>query len=178
MGTDKASLPFRGRRLVEVMNERLKGIPGISAVYISGRVRGLPSIPDEHPRRGPLEGVRSVINELERRGEGFAQFLIVPVDMPNLSTDQLGTLLGTSLGSSQAVYFSGFELPLLLRNCEEVRLQVNKLCCKERPAHERSFRQLLAHLRVHQLPVANSAGEVPKGFLNTNTPEEWKRALL
>jgi molybdopterin-guanine dinucleotide biosynthesis protein A len=178
MGTDKASLPYQGRRLVEVMNDRLWGLAGISAVYVSGRVAGLSSIPDEHPRMGPLEGVRSVINELECRGEIFARFLIVPVDMPNLSTDQLCALLCASLDSNQAVRFIGFELPLLLASSQEVKRQLRELCSEERPGHERSFRQLLGQLKVLQLPVTDAAGEVPKVFLNANTPEDWERALL
>ncbi len=178
MGTDKASLPFQGRRLVEVIADRLRALKGVDAVFVSGVIEGLPSIPDEQPARGPLEGVRSVISETIKRGEHFARFLIVPVDMPNLSSEHLENLLATPAGEAQAVHFSGFELPLLLTHSHEVMRQLSELCSDSIPANKRSFRQLLAGLESVAIPPNRPAAALARSFMNTNTPEEWERAIL
>lgn len=189
MGTDKASLLWRGRRLVDVMVERLYHAVGTTGcVRVSGFAGDLPygmsgdalgrswSVADEMPGQGPLEGVRSVLRQMFRDGLECRTVLIVPVDMPLLRTPHLRSLLQRPLISDARLYEES-ELPLVLRLSEKLRARLEMLCDERTPARDRSFRGLLSGLESERVrPETHPSSE--EFLLNTNTPEEWKSALL
>jgi molybdopterin-guanine dinucleotide biosynthesis protein A len=174
MGTDKAKLEIDHRRLVDVMLERLSDVVGDERVLVSGCRSDLRCVPDERPGLGPLEGVRSVISRLRSIGDLPREVLIVPVDMPLLTSAHLAQLLLGAIDTidADAVFFDSFELPLLLRLNGKTLAELERLCQSDIPARARSFRSLLNALDVSRVKVDAMAA----GFLlNANTPEEWRR---
>jgi molybdopterin-guanine dinucleotide biosynthesis protein A len=185
MGTDKANLIIDGRRLVEVMAERLKSIEAIDAVVISGSREkygdlGFACVEDQMSGLGPLEGLRSVVCHLKREGLQASRLLVVPVDMPGLRSSHLQSLLSANDGDRNdgvaAVGFVGYELPALFHNDERLRGYLDGVCGSESVGkRSRSFQRLFAELGKAE--VAFIGDEPEMSFLNANTPEEWKRFL-
>ena len=53
MGHNKASLPYKGKRLVDVIAEVVREA-GIENIYVSGEIDGYISLPDLLADRGPM----------------------------------------------------------------------------------------------------------------------------
>lgn len=181
MGTDKANLVIDGRRLVEVMVERLKRVGEIDSIVLSGSGEkygdlGLVCVEDEKRGLGPLEGLRSVVCHLEREGLQASRLLVVPVDMPGLLPSHLQSLLAADAAGAVAASFAGYELPALFHNDERLRGYLDGVCGSESVGkRSRSFQRLFAELGKAE--VALTGDEPEMSFLNANTPEEWKRFL-
>ncbi len=78
MGTDKASLPWRGGTLVEHM------VGLMSEAADTVRIVGREPLPDAEPGRGPLEGIRTALGTTTTENN-----LIAAVDMPFLEPQLL-----------------------------------------------------------------------------------------
>lgn len=178
MGTDKALLPYRGKRLVDFMiqlaGDSLRSCfpDQPTEVWVSGDVSGQPCVPDEESGLGPLGGVLSIVRHLDKRSERRnVSLLIVPVDMPLLTPELLATLIRRQFEGVDAIRFAGRELPTLLRITPSVRRAISDLCVSSTAGRQRSFRALLSRLRVEELPLS---GPMEALFLNANTPDRWK----
>jgi len=89
MGTNKALLEFKGKTLIEYMMSLVASVCS-GKVYCSGAVPGYKYLEDEKPHTGPAEAILSVVRQI---GSTYRGILFVPVDMPNLTTEILRTLL-------------------------------------------------------------------------------------
>lgn len=169
MGRDKALLPYRGRRLIDVMAELLEPLVGsLSSLLVSGKVTGYTCVPDEYPEQGPLEGLRCALKEIEN-GESL---LVVPVDMPLLTRSCLEDLFPDPSVRKDFIRFSDSELPCVFFVSEKLRQCILDLSSPDLGKSQRSFRQLFLRLEGQTRPCVN-----PEVLCNTNTPEEWQEIL-
>ena len=90
-GSDKALAPFRGSTVGERLVGALRGAGVDPIVAIGGRAGdqlGLPTVPDRRPGDGPLGGLATALL-YARTG----RVLVVPCDLPLLSTEHIARLL-------------------------------------------------------------------------------------
>ncbi|MBI2605742.1 MAG: molybdenum cofactor guanylyltransferase [Deltaproteobacteria bacterium] len=184
MGRDKATLPFGGTRLIDRVATRLRAAieedrsataaaAAADPILVSGSVDGYACVADRTPGLGPIGGVESVLRHLVARAAGedaAAALLVVPVDMPSLTSKVLGALIREwrkSGSGFDGAAFYGRELPVIFALSAKVRDVVEDLCKPATPAEMRSVRALLGRLTM----LAVDAENIPKReFLNANTP--------
>lgn len=177
MGTNKALLKYNGISLGEFALRKLGEACGENAeLLISGSVPGLTQtcISDEKPGLGPIGGLFSVWKFLRKKHENSlngAEVLVLPVDMPAVSSDDLSRLL-EGLKAADSVTFKGHSLPLAFRITE----RFTEYCEKQVPIlseRQRSLQALSRYLRGVELPYGKDASMLS----NLNTPEEWRKFL-
>ncbi|PPU32331.1 MULTISPECIES: molybdenum cofactor guanylyltransferase [unclassified Xanthomonas] len=165
MGRDKALLPWHGRPLIAQMQALLRD-GGAQAVLVSGLRPEYDGIADTQPDLGPLGGLASVIE----RVPDATTLVVVPVDMPLLSTALLARLLVPS--AQRCVTFEEQMLPMRLAVDTRVRMTLAGLMAGE--ASSRSLRALQRSLQCHRLAVTASERAA---FVNCNTPEQWSQLI-
>lgn len=94
MGTDKAELPYNGKKLVEYSIETLR--PLCNDIFISSsapehRSYALPTIEDEYPNMGPIMGIYSCLKKSKTDLN-----LVISCDMPHINSEVLSLLLDNS----------------------------------------------------------------------------------
>lgn len=158
MGQDKASLQWRGGRLVDYVTLVLNQA-GISQVFVSGKIEGYDCIPDAITgHHGPVMGMCSSILKL---GERYNHLLFVPVDMPLLSPEAIHQLIQHPLAR-----FEGNPIPCVFpvtQMLQQYAAATIALPC--------SVRQFLSPLQPLVLEVDE---QTARALRNTNTPDEWK----
>jgi len=165
MGRDKALLPYRGRPLIEHMIALLQSA-NLSNVVVSGDYPQYQGIPDEHYQRGPLAGIFALY-----RRYADEQVLLIPVDMPNLTSACLNQLIAYD-NRVNYVRYAQHIFPMRLRLDLTVLRHLHELLATpiqdglEKP----SLHALL--LRLSALAIDDSALE-NSIFQNINTPQNW-----
>ncbi|MGP1665175.1 MAG: molybdenum cofactor guanylyltransferase [Rhodanobacter sp.] len=165
MGTDKASLLWRGQPLLQHMRSLLAQAEA-ARVWVSGPQSGLDGLPDREPGLGPLGGLLTLA---QTQADGI--YLLVPVDMPLLTASLLRRLaVAVSIDRSvPSATFSAYPLPLCLRLDSRVRAAIAELSLQSPRA--RSLRALHNTLGGIELPLGESDAAC---LINCNTPEEWQ----
>lgn len=154
MGRDKAALDWGGVRAVDRVAALARAV-GAQSVLTVGTDLGLPWIADPQPGAGPVGGVIAGCAAL--RGEGLARALVLAVDAPTLTADDLGPLVA-SLAPGAA--YEGLPLPMMLT-------------LSAVPADAEAgwpLRRLVERAGLAVLPVPAAAAMRLRG---ANTPEEW-----
>lgn len=165
MGTDKAGLSWRGRPLLEHMQDLLAQA-GAGRILVSGPYAGADVIADQQPGLGPLGGVLTLA---QTQDDGV--YLLVPVDMPLLTAAllrQLVTAVAADHEASSAIW-AGYPLPLCLRLDAGARRVIADLARQYGAA--RSLRAL--HAALDGMELALDAG-AERCLVNCNTPEQWQ----
>ncbi|MEA9565843.1 MULTISPECIES: molybdenum cofactor guanylyltransferase [Xanthomonas] len=165
MGQDKAMLLWRGRPLVAQMQALLRDA-GAQDVLISGQRPDYDGIADTHPDLGPLGGLVSVIDQVA----DLTTLVVVPVDMPLLSTQLIARLLTPA--QQRCVTFDEQMLPMRLCIDASVREALSTLM--HGAAASRSLRALQRSLQCHRVAVTDSERAA---FVNCNTPEQWSQLI-
>lgn len=156
MGQDKATLSYKGKSLLQHIQEKFKEA-GITDIYISGDE----GVSDIVLDKGPLGGIYSVINQLPKN---IKAILIAPVDMPLVSSDLLQKLFLERKGHT---HFSGHIFPLILDVTEQVKDVLKKANNEDKSF---SVKWFLSHLEISEIPLRKEEEYL---FANANTPEEW-----
>jgi molybdopterin-guanine dinucleotide biosynthesis protein A len=169
MGQDKAILPWRGGTLLSHQVEVLESVVDRDSIFVSGQRAGFKSIPDGQIGCGPLEGLRSALEKLTSESLD-SNMLVVPVDMPFLTQDELGLLI-KSLGTADACIFEGMNLPMVVGNPNKVLQEINKLK-RDSQMPKLSFRNLYERIEVIRIPGGSGAR-----LVNINTPEDLDEAF-
>jgi molybdopterin-guanine dinucleotide biosynthesis protein A len=151
MGRNKALMEFRGRSMVGHMAALLRDA-GCTEIYVSGDVPGYAGIHDVMPYAGPACAIRDLLRRFQGR---HARLLFVPVDMPLLSPDALGSLLARE-GSS---HYRGYPLPA----CVSTAVELGDLM---------SVKEILASVNAGAIDLTS---EREAEMANVNTPAEWDR---
>ena len=170
MGQDKASLPFRGKTLVEHVASVVGEAAGsVTLVGAPERYRslGFAILPDSRPGAGPLAGIDTAL------AASTAEWnLMAACDMPVISAAFLKSLLTEAESSGADCLIpsgpSGLPEPLCAVYHTRCRTAVHA-------ALERNVRKVmdgLAGLRIATLCVSE-----PDWFRNVNTPDEWAHYL-
>lgn len=108
MGADKALLDWGGQRAVDRV-AALAVAAGAVRVLTAGRDHGLEHVEDPEPGAGPVGGVLAGARVLA--AAGLARMLVLAVDAPTVTVDDLTTLLAA--GEPGAVY-EGLPVPMVV----------------------------------------------------------------
>lgn len=165
MGTDKAGLSWRGRPLLQHMQELLQ-LAGARRVLTCGVCPGMGGLPDPVPGLGPLGGLLTLA-----RTQPDGIYLLLPVDMPLLNVCMLRQIASALTDGAEApcVAFAGHVLPLGLRLDAATRAAIERTAAQ--PQHLRSLRSL--HARLAGMELALATGDRGR-LVNCNTPDEWR----
>lgn len=155
MGQDKALLPIQGTSLLEWQEQSYQraGFNVISR---------LTDVFDGY--RGPLAGIHAAC---EHHPEVSA-FIVIPVDMPQLSLAAINRLLKTGEREQSPVCFADCPLPIYLPNTPTLKNTLQSWLADENG--KRSVYALMKQLNGHWL----AADEFSNVLTNINTPEQWQ----
>lgn len=106
MGVDKAALTYQGKTFLEIQTAKAEAL-GISEILISGYT----GLPDRIPGKGPLGGLETCL-----RASKHPWALVLPVDAPLVSVEELRKLLSFAQASGKKAVFlqcGGDEHPLI-----------------------------------------------------------------
>jgi molybdopterin-guanine dinucleotide biosynthesis protein A len=174
MGSDKAVLDFCGRRMIEVVVDRMRMLTDRIVVVTRSRRVVKPAetviIEDESPFAGPLPALIAGL-----RAAGTERVVVVACDMPFLDAGFLGHLV-SGVGDLDAC------VPITAEGPEPLHAAYG--ACAVEPllaataAGERSLRGALQRLKVRWVEEPEWRRLDPSGrsLLNLNTPEEWEAA--
>jgi len=158
MGRDKAGLDWGGVRAVDRL-AALAGALGARRVLTVGADLGLPFVADPQPGAGPTGGVMAGVAAL--RAEGLARALVLAVDAPTLTAEDLATLLAAP---APGAAYDGLPLPMML--------DLSALPMEAEAGWP--LRRLVERAGLAVLPVPDGAEMRLRG---ANTPEEQARLL-
>lgn len=156
MGRDKALLPWDGLPLWQHQQKILKTL-GCSDILLSHPQLGMA---DDRPGFGPLSGLHTLLPHCHHQ-----QVLVLPVDMPLLTTGILHHLL--TAAQNNPVYFRDSALPCVLHRTPELFRYINH---HTHPRGRRSIHALLEFCQAIAVPCP-----LPDTLVNTNTPAEWQQ---
>lgn len=108
MGRDKAALAWDGVRAVDRVADLARSV-GARDVLTVGADLGLPWVPDPEPGAGPVGGVLAGVEAL--RAQGLERALILAVDAPTLTAEDLAPLLAAK---APGAAYEGLPLPMAL----------------------------------------------------------------
>jgi molybdopterin-guanine dinucleotide biosynthesis protein A len=191
MGQDKAKLqrtlssPVQGSQCSQSMldfSQQLLRDAGITHTLISGDNH---QIPDMIKNAGPVGGIFSVLNHYPEQLQPRA-LMIIPVDLPLMTSQHLAKLKLTGELSQKASFFSDYQqrihhLPLYLPNNVYLQTFLAQTFTKQNLASMSSVdsskksgpsvKALLAN--IPRVSVPNSDKRV---LFNSNTPAQWQQA--
>ncbi len=107
MGQDKALLDWGGQRAVDRVANLARAL-GANTVLTAGGDYGLPFVLDPSPQAGPVSGIVAAAERLV--AEGCDRALILAVDAPTLTAEDLAPLLEPAEGG----YYEAYPLPMVL----------------------------------------------------------------
>lgn len=168
MGTNKAMLPLGGKRLVDVVAEKVRAA-GVSRLYVSGMLEGYTSIPDFVSAQGPMGGITTCALRLSANHK---RLLFLPVDMPYLSVELVQTLMHTH--ETAACHFSGHPLPCILSLNSQTLLPIHAASKTLASGQDLSVKTFLDGVGASAIPVP---AHLEKALTNTNTPAEWQEVI-
>lgn len=158
MGTDKALLPWGDGTLLTHMHAVLR-TAGAREVIVSGDRPGFDSVPDTQPDTGPMGALAQLAPRL-RDGA----WIVVPVDMPLLSSGLLQALMRTD---ADCACVEAHALPMALRLDAGVRATLQEIgSLTGRACSLRALQQ-----RLHTVHLPSSPWK--QVLRNCNTPEDW-----
>ena len=175
MGQDKAKLLHKSTNMLNFSKQLLLD-SGISHVVVSGDEY---DIPDKIKKSGPVGGIYSVLSNFPQA----KSLLILPVDLPFMTTKALADLRIKGELSQKATYFEGHNIPLYLPNNGYTELFFSKLFSnssllksaensgKITKKNGPSIKALLQQIPHQAIQCGDS-----KALFNTNTPEQWQQA--
>lgn len=166
MGKDKALLNRNEQNMLEFSQQQLTNA-GVDKVIISGSENGLA---DSMQHAGPLGGIYTVIEKIKP-----AALLVLPVDLPMITSEALAKLKTIGELSQQACFYHQHYLPLYLpvTAFTEQFFQQKFSHAQFKANHKSapSIRALLSELPHKVIPL-----EDQQALFNANTPEDWLQA--
>jgi molybdopterin-guanine dinucleotide biosynthesis protein A len=166
MGQDKASLPYKGKRLVDVVADAVREA-GIENIYVSGEIDGYTSLPDLLLDRGPMGGICSSAVRLHKQ---YERVLFIPVDMPHINAELLNLLIA----ESTACHFKNHPLPCQLLLERKTMRQLDAAAQTLARKQKLSVKSFLVDLGSAAITPPE---HLQKALTNTNTPEEWQEVI-
>ena len=167
MGQDKALLSRDHRDMFSYTLEQLENLH-LNGIVLSRnaeqveRLSSLPLIADQHAQLGPLGGIHAIAQNITADA-----VLIVPIDMPLLTSDDLEKLISVGCTFHKPVYFKEHFLPLFLPLTQQVRDYLADVVSGKND--DRSARGLCNYFSGIPLMALNK-----NRMVNTNTPQQWR----
>jgi molybdenum cofactor guanylyltransferase len=179
MGQSKALLPFGGSTMLQCTVERLITVTA-ELVVVAAHGQELPHIPDrcrivrdEHPNRGPLEGLRIGLAALVSKCDAA---FVTGCDTPML-VPEIVTFLASKLGDAEAVVVveAGRPHPLTA----VYRTSITFLAADILARGESRLHSLFAAAKTNYLDAELLRNLDPELFTlrNLNSPEEYRKAV-
>ncbi len=162
MGEDKALLKLSNGNTLLQQSIHILQRAGIEDVVISGDRDG--GIADQISGLGPLSAIETVIHKTHA-----ARLLIIPVDMPLLTTSLLKELLAQG-DVENSIYYKQHYLPLNLAVTMKTKKIIRHLI--EQP--EKKFRSLKNLLEKIPCKVLTYKKQQSTALENINTPQQWQ----
>ncbi len=181
MGRDKANLPFGPEAMLQRVVRILGQIVSQSAIIVvAAEGQSLPKLPaevlvarDQHPHRGPLEGLAAGLDSLPNDVEAiYASSCDVPLIQPHF-VETMFSKLGKN---DVAVAYDGkFHHPLAAVYRPHVLTTIRRLLAE----NELRPRKLFAEVNTLVVDTAELQGVDPNlsTLLNLNCPEDYQQAL-
>jgi len=180
MGQDKAKLLHNTTDMLNFSKQLLVS-SGIKNIVVSGDKY---DIPDKVKKSGPVGGIYSVLSRFPQA----KSLLILPVDLPFMTTKILADLRIKGELSQKATYFEDHNIPLYLPNNAYIELffsknfsdnlRVKSALKNTGNVSEKTTKKSGLSIKVllQQIPhQAIQCGD-SKALFNTNTPEQWQQA--
>jgi molybdopterin-guanine dinucleotide biosynthesis protein A len=173
MGQDKAQLIHKNTNMLSFSKQLLID-SGVHDVVVSGNQH---QVTDLVENAGPVGGIYSVIKRYQPKA-----LLILPVDLPLMTSQALMQLRLKGELSHKACFFKDNHIPLYLPNNGYLELfltqifknsQQNIMIDTQSVKKGPSVKSLLK-----QVPHTILALDTPKILFNTNTPLQWQQAKL
>lgn len=177
MGVDKSALilPESQISLLEHSQQQLALICAEN-VFISGA-----SHPDAFldlvPNCGPLAGIYSVLNQLQKQNSQINEIIVVAVDMPDIRYTDLDYLVKMGRESQSLCCFYKCFLPLYMPLTTEVIEYLSALFVPQtsEPALSNKQSQYALKRMVNELQGRQIAVLKDAQLDNINTPEQWQQ---
>lgn len=171
MGKDKAFLPVEDVPLL-LRQVRLLREAGMEDVFISGRPgvdyssAQCPVVLDQHPDRGPIEGIRTTLGLLQKRA---THLVVLAVDLPRMSAAFITNLLGRcAAGLGVVPVMNGRREPLAAVYPADMLQRVEAACAAGAFALQPLIEQAVRNGQFVELQVTAAEGD---RLYNWNYPE-------
>jgi len=179
MGENKSKLMRNNINMLD-FSKQLLIEAGINNIVISGGVKQANNhIDDLIPHVGPVGGIYSVLSQSSANS-----YLILPVDLPLMTSNTLKQLRLAGELSHKATFFTDHSIPLYLPNTAYLELfmkqsfQKNRMSNRIKGMNNGKARKNGPSIKALLSQVPNQA-ITPKDrrtLFNTNTPQEWQQA--
>lgn len=164
MGSDKTALRLNQRSLLSISRETLEAVCG--KVYIAGSRHT--DVVESTPFQGPAAGIVNAVEALSLARD-YEYLVVSPVDMPELSSQNVQSLLAQAHKLQSSTYFNRCYLPCVIHlpSLNNLVNQTNSEFWSNMP-----MRKLLGWLRG--VSIAHNA---PHQLSNVNTPDQWRACV-
>lgn len=169
MGQDKAQLLLEKQTLLSRNVSLLSSLP-LSDVFVSGLYDGFQCIEDINPTLGPLGGINACVEALIK---DYDALLIIPVDMPLLTSDDCTYLLQQFKCYPQGAFYAQATFPMVLPLTDNLHNYLSEALASPHNK-QRSLYRLFKTLKLQ--PINYQISDCFR-FQNSNTPEEWESCL-
>jgi molybdopterin-guanine dinucleotide biosynthesis protein A len=191
MGKDKAKLQRNDTDMLNFSKQLLIN-SGVKSIIVSGDDY---DVPDKVKQSGPVGGIYSVLSKFPQA----KSLLILPVDLPFMTTKTLTDLRTKGELSQKATYFEGHNIPLFLPNSAYIKLffsktftrtalsdsscvdtlQTNKWLINSYKSSEKTNHKHGPSIKALLQDIPNQAIKCndSKALFNTNTPQQWQQAI-
>lgn len=183
MGSDKAHLLRNSNTMLSMLefSRQTLADSGIKNIVISGDKY---DVPDAVKESGPVGGIHSVLSMFPQ----VKSLLILPVDLPFMTSKALADLRVKGELSQKATSFKGHNIPLYLPINAYVELfltkafslssnnKSNKLNEEEKFGLQLKKRGPSIKALLEQVPSQSIQSSDETVLFNTNTPEQWQQA--
>ncbi|MEP1553948.1 MAG: molybdenum cofactor guanylyltransferase [Paraglaciecola sp.] len=176
MGTDKSYLRLPNSQLSMLEHSKQMLSHLCEPVLVSG-AQHAEGILDIHPKLGPMSGIHAAVKHISLYTPGVTGLLILPIDMPNISLNELKQLLHQGLEAKRVTSFESYNFPLylpidtsLMNYLDGVFTTVNTA---QEPAvkHKRyALKNLINDLQGIVIKPSHC-----QPFENINTPQQWRQ---
>ena len=165
MGRDKASLysPKLQRTLIEQSIKILSQLTNCEVVISSNVYPG--ALNDLIPDCGPLSGIHAALVKAQGQSQ-IRGLLFIPVDMPNLTAQQLRSLFLFGQQNHCATYITNSFLPCYL----PLTNKVQSIVSEQLESNDWSIRRLLDKLAAKSLTLQDT-----EQLVNINNPSDWQQ---
>jgi molybdenum cofactor guanylyltransferase len=179
MGQDKARLQRHNQDMLSYSKLLLKAA-GSSQVIVSGGEHGVNDLVAD---LGPLGGIQSIIKQYKPQA-----LLILPVDLPLMTSKELARLKQVGELSQRACYFTDHYLPLYLpvnafveqffqQPLSQIKSVAHPTDLKSKKAQKRNLSGPSVRSLLTQIPHRAITPKNSHCLFNTNTPEQWQQAI-
>ncbi|MBL4765125.1 MAG: molybdenum cofactor guanylyltransferase [Colwellia sp.] len=176
MGQDKAKLLRNSTDMLNFTKQLLIG-SGINNIVVSGDQY---EIPDKVKKSGPVGGIYSVLSRFPQ----VKSLLILPVDLPFMTTKTLAELRIKGELSQKATYFEDHNIPLYLPNNAYIEMFLAKVFTNNILVNSGQLAEITTKKTgpsikalLQQIPHQAIVCGDSKALFNTNTPEQWQQAV-